>query len=254
MEASGPRASSLSLLQVLYGESSFGEFGSAVSMSQNGNRLVVGSRSENQQTGAMRVYERKISSGSNSFLWALSDVISGQKPSERAGWAVSISADGGVIAMGSPKGGTEGGGSILTFRYNYVSSEWDPYGSMIQSLVGENAGYSISLSDTGSTLAVGLPKALNLDGESNAGKAAVYSMNGSDWELLGREVHGEAEGDVDGTSVAMSYDGSVAVIGGKGHSEVDASTGNVILQSTGHCRVYQFQSSEWKFQHSMKWQ
>ena len=155
--------------------------------------------------------------------------------------------------MGSPKGGTYKGGSILAFKYNVISSGWDPYGSMVQGLSsGEAAGYSISLSGTGSTMVVGFPRAVSVDESSNAGKVAVYFMSGSEWQLMGQEIYGEAAGEIDGTSVAMSQYGSVLVIGGKGRSEVDATTGKVILKSTGHCRVYQFQSSEWGFQYSIE--
>ena len=49
--------SSLSLLQVVYGVSPSDEFGNDIAFSQDGNRLVVGSRSENGQIGAMRIYQ-----------------------------------------------------------------------------------------------------------------------------------------------------------------------------------------------------
>jgi len=134
-----------------------------------------------------------------------------------------------VIAMGSPKGGTNGGGSILAFKYNGISG-WDLYGSMIQGLTsGEAAGFAVSLSGNGSTIVVGSPKAVNLDGTINAGKTAVYYMSELEWQLLGQEFYGEAESYIDGTSVAMSQDGNTIVIGGKGRNEVNATTGEVIL-------------------------
>jgi len=249
-------SNSLSLLQVFYGQSSNDEFGNAIALSQNGNRLVVGSRSENGQKGAMRVFQRDDASMAtpmdNTPSWSLMEggVISGQSPSDRAGWSVSISLDGSVIAMGSPKGGTEGGGSVLSYKYNTLASGWYPYGPMIQGLTsGESAGYSISLSNNGSTMAVGSSRSDNLDGSSFAGKTAVYFMIGSEWQVLGEHVYGEAEGDGDGTSVATSLDGSVLVVGGKGRRGVDAITGEVTLESAGQCRIYQFISGQWEFQY-----
>ena len=47
----------LTLLQVLYGESSKDEYGNALALSHDGKRLVVGSRSENNQMGAIRIYQ-----------------------------------------------------------------------------------------------------------------------------------------------------------------------------------------------------
>lgn len=251
-------ANSLSLLQVLYGQSSSDEYGNAIALSLDGNRLVVGSRSENGHTGAMRIYQRNdgmaAGAATAAVSWSLMEggLVSGQNPSERAGWSVSISADGNVAAMGSPKGGSYGGGSILAFKYNNFSSGWDPYGSIIEGLSsGVESGYSISLSESGSTMAVGSPKASNLDGLRNAGKTTVYSMSRSSWQMLGQELHGEAESDANGASVAMSQNGTIVVIGGKGRSEFNGTTGQVILQSTGHCNVYQIQAGQWEFQHSM---
>merc|ERR1712085_199294 len=116
---------------------------------------------------------------------------------------------------------------------------WDQYGSRGQSFTtGDNwaAGYSISLSDK--TMVVGFPKAANMMGSINAGKVAVYSMSEQEWQVSGQEIYGEAQGDLDGDSVAISQDGSIIVVGGKGWSEKNATTGEVILKSAGYCRVF----------------
>jgi hypothetical protein len=159
-----------------------------------------------------------------------------------------------VIAMGSPKGGTVGGGSIITYKYNDSSFTWDLHGRIESSTAGEDAGYSMYLSDDGSKMAVGVPRAANTFGPSttgkHAGKTAVYSMSGLGWQVLGQEVFGESQGDLDGESVAMSQDGSVVVIGGKGRSAV-TTTGEVYLKSTGHCRVFLFEAGEWTFLHAL---
>ena len=157
-----------------------------------------------------------------------------------------------VVAMGLPKVGT-----ILAFKYNGTSSRWDQYGSMIEGLSPRDAtGYSISLSDTGSSMLVGSPKAINLDGSRNAGKTTMYVIDGSEWQMMGKELYGEAENDLDGTSVAMAQNDSessaIIVIGGKGRSGVN--TTRQVIKSTGHCRVFlfKFQVNEWEFLHSLQ--
>ena len=61
-----------------------------------------------------------------------------------------------MIAMGSPRAGTERGESIITFKYNDISSGWDQYGSMLQGLSsGEAGGCLISFSNPGYTMVVG---------------------------------------------------------------------------------------------------
>jgi len=147
--------------------------------------------------------------------------------------------------MGSPKGGSVGGGSIMTYRYNDASFSWGQGSTM-----GEDAGYAISLSDDGSKIAIGSPGAANPFGYVNAGKTVVYSI--PEWQMLGQEVFGEAQGDLDGHSVALSQDGSILVVGGKGRSKVNTTTGEVVLKSTGHCRVFLFQASDWEFLYSIE--
>ena len=153
--------------------------------------------------------------------------------------------------MGSPKGGSEGGGTIHAYIYNESSSQWDPYGSVIKGLwSGDAAGFSVSLSNTGFMMVVGFPKAANLNGDSNAGKTEVYYMVGTRWLVLGQEIYGQSEADLDGTSVAMSNDGSIVVVGGKGRNGFDATSGEVI-QKSGYCSIYKFQVRQWELQHSI---
>lgn len=166
--------------------------------------------------------------------------------------------------MGSP-GGNGGGGTIVTFRYNDgldggATYGWEQFGSVVEGLPGEAAGYSISLDYTGLKMIVGFPMAKNLAGSSDAGKTAVYYMaagttesTSDEWKLSGEEIYGEAEGDMDGSSVAISADGNIIVIGSRGHSMVNSTTGEKI-NSVGHCQIYQFESSGWNLQHTIKGQ
>jgi hypothetical protein len=171
--------------------------------------------------------------------------------------------------MGSP-GASGGGGTIVTFRYKDVlygaaTPGWEQFGNTIGGLpTGEAAGYSISLDDAGLKMVVGFPKAKNLAGSTDAGKAAVYFMapvtaesfySGAEapsdgWTLSGEEIYGDSEGDLDGSSVAISTDGSIVVIGGRGHSVVNNVTGEE-MSSVGRCRVYQFVSAGWVLQHTI---
>ena len=142
-----------------------------------------------------------------------------------------------VIAVCSPRGNF-GEGTVTTLKYNNISNQWDSYGTTIY-----GAGYSTSLSYTGSTIAVGFPRATNSDGLNDAGRTDLYSMNGSEWQLSGKEIYGESGGNLDGVSVAMSRDGNFVVIGGRDRSEVNSTTGETVLEFSGHCSVYQLQAN-----------
>jgi len=165
-----------------------------------------------------------------------------------------------VVAGGSPRGGSQGGGTIITFMYNDGSdgvsaAGWAPYGSVVESFEAREAvGYSVSLSDAGSTMVLGSPEASSGsddDGLLEVGKVAMYVMAGMEWMPTGAEWYGESEGSVDGTSVAMSQDGTVVVVGGKGHNEVDAISGEVIMSSVGYCRIYKYEGSQLELEHSI---
>ena len=89
---------SLTLLQVIYGGVIYGggsgdEFGNSIALSNDGGRLVVGSRSENEQAGAMRIYQRNMDL-LPTWILMQGGIISGETPEGRAGWFVSILGDG----------------------------------------------------------------------------------------------------------------------------------------------------------------
>ena len=216
-----------SLLQVIYGKNDNDEFGSAIAISDDGRRLVIGSRSEASQSGAARVF-----SFSESSYSQLGDTIIGTIESGRTGWSVAISGDGSTVAIGSPKGGSEGGGSVLIYQYN--GAAWVTIGSEIAGSTSEaSVGYSVSLNSDGSILAVGNPKAQNRDGFLNAGKVATYAFIDDEWELAG-EVFGQSSEDVEGTSIALSPNGEFLVTGSKGRNGDDGS-----IESAGACQLYQ---------------
>ena len=59
----------------------------------------------------------------------------------------------------------------------------------------------------------------------------------ADWNELGNEITGEAEGDLSGLSVSLSEDGTVVAIG-TGYND---ENGN----NSGHVRIYEYASGSW---------
>lgn len=216
--------------EILYGPSPGGEFGSDVALSRDGTRLIVGSRAENESTGAARIYQI----ASDSF--SLVDSIEGREPGGQAGWSVAMSGDGNVVAVGATKGGSEGGGSVTA--YQYQDPDWIPYGSVVEGKKGDLTGYSLALTFDGAWMAVGSIKATESKQLRNAGKAAVYGIddvvNGTVWRQRD-EIFAKAKGVLDGT-VALSRDGSILVIGGKGISR---------------CRIFEWNFGRFELLHTM---
>jgi hypothetical protein len=90
------------------------------------------------------------------------------------------------------------------------------------------SGYSVSLSDDGTRVAIGGPA--NDGGGSNAGHVRVYSWNGTTWSQLGADIDGEAASDSSGWSVSLSDDGTRVAIG----APYNDGGGT----DAGHVRVY----------------
>ena len=173
--------------------------------------------------------------------------------------SLSLSSDGNTLVVGAIYDhkipGFTGTGAYslksIVRIYEYESFGW----SMKQSLVGDvtsyginNAlniigyfGWSVSLSGNGKILAIGDP--LNDGGANNpninSGSVRLYTKNNSNWEQIGRDIGGELSGDQSGTSVALSYDGSIVAIGGYLNDPSNS------LTDAGHVRVYQYINNVW---------
>lgn len=226
--------------KVLYGESPGVQFGNAVALSHDGKHLVVGSRSGNAASGSMLLYS--IVDG----VVTTRVKFTGKRPqSDRAGWSVAISGDGNVVAMGAIKGGDKEGGTVLTSK----APDWSQHASAVEGGSGDVTGYSVALSYDGSFMAVGSIKASRSSRLEDAGKVVVYSISsdGSEWEVR-NVVNGiDKKGNLDGTSVGLSQDGSILVIGGKGYS------GNS-KPLAGRCSILEWNGRRYRLIHTIEGQ
>ena len=156
--------------------------------------------------------------------------IDGESAGDYAGNSVSLSADGGRLAVGAF--GNDGNGSdagqVRVFAWS--GSAWVQQGADIDGeAAGDGSGVSVSLSADGGRLAIG---ASGNDGNgSDAGHVRVFTWSGSAWMRHGADIDGEAAGDQSGYSVSES-----AVGGGLAVGAYD-NDGNG--SDAGHVRVYQ---------------
>ncbi|WP_299675475.1 T9SS type A sorting domain-containing protein [uncultured Dokdonia sp.] len=98
--------------------------------------------------------------------------------------------------------------------------------------IGDLSGTNVSISSDGNIVAIG---AFDNDGNgTNSGHVRVYENQGGIWNQIGQDIDGEAIGDLSGTSVSLSCDGSIVAIG--------ASNNN---NNTGHVRVYALNNGTW---------
>jgi hypothetical protein len=168
--------------------------------------------------------------------------INGGSAGDKSGAAVSLSGDGGTLAVGAPyldRGALVDVGHVRVFRWN--GSTWAQIGSTLNGgYAGDNFGFSVALSDDGNTLAIGSPLAAG--GKVQAGEVTVYRY-GSNWRLRGSAMQGFASGDSFGYSVSLSSDGSKLAVGAPNHD--GGGAGRPTQSNAGATYIYSFSASGW---------
>ncbi len=213
------------------GEAAGAMAGHSVSLSSNGRRLAIGAPgiSENgSSAGQVRVLEWR-----NGSWTQLGNHIDGEAAFDNSGSSVTLSADGGRIAIGAP-GNIQGSAAGHVRMYEWRNGFWTQLGNDIDGeATGEKSGCSIALSSDGGRLAVGAPE----HSANDAGQVRVYEWRSSSWIQLGEDIDGISAGDNAGRSVALSGDGCRLVIGAPGNSRNGAGS--------GHVRIYEWRDGSW---------
>ena len=155
--------------------------------------------------------------------------IIGTNANDDSGYSVSLSPDGTTIAIGEPKyelqvdttpedgvidNPNDNKGRVRIFKL--VSGTWTQLGAdLIGEANGDLFGSSVSLSTTGTALAVGAP-----GHDSDKGHVRVYQYNSGSWSQLGSDLDGGTTGEKFGTSVSLSGNGTHVAVGAPEFSEV----------------------------------
>lgn len=175
------------------------------------------------------------------FKWnQLGSSIYGDRNQDQLGTSVSISADGNFIAMGAIysdglTGTNTDAGEVRV--YQRVGGFWVQMGTFLYGASpGDHFGQSVSISDNGTTLAVGAPN--NDAGGMDAGQTTIYTLSGFTWTPRGSVINGVAAGDYSGYSISLSGDGSSVAIG-------SYAADNSTFVETGHVRVFAWSGSSW---------
>ena len=125
------------------------KLGWSISMSGDGNYVVVGMPGYDENRGMVNIYKFN----PVEVIWDEMVTLSGPNPGGSYGWDVSISRDGSRVAIGAPD--FEGG---LVEVYEYTAS-WNMIGPRIfGSDTGGKFGWSVSLSGSGEFLTIGEPR------------------------------------------------------------------------------------------------
>jgi hypothetical protein len=183
--------------------------GTSVDVSADFSTLITGATGVVGAAGAAVICNR---SGSN---WAQSQVLigSGATFGANQGCSVAISDDGNTAIVGGPSDDVDAGAAWVFVR---SGGYWSQQGAK---LIGTGAtgkafqGYAVAISGDGNTVMVGGP-----NDNSNLGAAWVFTRSGGSWIQQGTKLVGSGGGATEnqGFSVALSYDGSTALVGAPG--------------------------------------
>jgi hypothetical protein len=178
-------------------------FGHSVAASSDGSALLIGA------PGANAAYVYTESGGT----WSLSGTLSSDA-TQHFGYSVALSGDGTTALIGEDDGDFEGFAYIFTKTaggWTQTSRLRDP-NSNINS--NDLFGTAVALSADGGTALVGATvDNLNSTGSFFVGEAFVYTHTADGWPETAALTPSNVQGGYFGKSVALSADGSVAVIG-----------------------------------------
>lgn len=244
----------------------------AVKLSADGTVVAIGAYNNSgsaANSGQVRVYKYNASKSTAQTNQSLSGFgpagwdrlgadIDGEAASDYSGYAVALSADGTIVAIGAWANDGSGADAGHVRVYKYTPSKtvavtnqsdasfgpigWTRLGADIDGqAAGDRSGTSVAISADGTIVAIGANS-----NATNTGQVRVYSYNASKttsnangpvgWDRLGGDIAGEASGDYSGDTVAISSDGTIVAIGATNNAGTGANA--------GHVRVYRYTPSK----------
>jgi hypothetical protein len=244
-------------------------FGYTVSISGDGNTVVVGARNEGSDgtgndndnalmSGAAYVYRYVGGNWDTGIRLKANNVGS----SDRFGYSVSISDDGNTVVVGAIYEGSDGTGSDndnaassgAAYVFRYTGAAWD-LGTRLKANnvgIGDIFGQSVSISDDGNTLVVGASRedsdgtGSDNDNVGNSGAVYVYRYTGGTWDTGVRlKANNVGSSDRFGYSVSISNDGNTLIVGGVLEDSDDTGNDNDNFSNSGAAYVYRYAGGNW---------
>lgn len=183
-------------------------FGSAVSVSSDGNSALIGAWGNNGNHGAAYVFVR------TNNVWTQQQKLTASDGNFMDFFAnsVSLSSDGNTVLIGA-NGSSSYRGAAYVFKR--AGSVWTQQSKITASdaIANDQFGYHLSLSGDGGTALIGA-ESKTVGSNLCQGSAYIFKWNGSSW--VQQQILTASDGAVNdqfGETLAMSGDGTVAVVG-----------------------------------------
>jgi hypothetical protein len=222
-------------------------------ISADGNTAILGGPFDNSGTGAVWVFTR------SGGTWTQQQKLTGNDLNGTAelGWSVALSADGNTAIVGGP-GDNDSTGAVWVFTRS--GSTWSQQGPK---LTGTNAtgagcaqpgvvgsaelGYSVAVSGDGNTAIVG-----GWADNDALGAAWVFTRSSGAWSQSVAKLCGSGATDttniMQGFSVALSDDGTTAIVGGPNDGAITNAAGTTTNAATGAAWVFTQSGGIWSQQ------
>ncbi len=204
-------------------------FGASVSLSSDGNTAIVGANRETTggaSAGAAYVFTRSAGIWTQQAKIQSDDIQGG----DSFGFAVSLSSEGDTAIVGSISEDTGGSSAGATYVFTRSGGIWTEQAKIQGSdtEAGDNFGSSVALSSDGDTAIVG--STYEDTGGTSAGSAYVFTRSGGIWTEQAKIQSDDIEtDDLFGLSVALSADGTTAIMGAYGEDTVGSRAGSAYV-------------------------
>jgi Flp pilus assembly pilin Flp len=227
--------------QDIDGEAGGDQSGISVSLNGDGTVVAIGAHLNRVNTGNLYVGHCRIFRNISGTWTQIGSDIDSPYPNDQYQYgaqSVSLSKDGTIVVIGTPRNNnTVGGLAGLVRVYQDINGTWTQVG---QDVYGEGAndqfGQSVSLNANGTIFAAGGINNNGVNG-AGAGHVRVYQNINGTWTKIGQDIDGEAAGDMFGWSVSLNWAGTIVAAG----SYWNSGGG---LRS-GHVRIYENVNGTW---------
>jgi hypothetical protein len=191
--------------------------GTAIAISADGNTLIAGGPGDNNNAGAAWIFTRH--AGGWTQLAKLTPA--GAAGAAQFGSAVALSSDGSTAAVGGPDDNGNAGGVWVFFR-SAPGAAWTQQGAKLTAKDAAGParlGSSVAVSGNGAVVMAGGPMDAAFGLPDGLGAAWFFTRQNGAWtQAGGKQVGAGANGNArQGSSVALSGDGNIALSGGPKH-------------------------------------
>lgn len=211
----------------LEGDATNDEFGTSVSISNNGSVVAIGAKGNNNGTGQVKVF-----AFAGTAWIPVGNAFTGDAAGDQFGNVVSISRDGTVVAIGAPENDSIGNNAGQVKVYKFDGNNWTQRGTDLYGSAAFNYfGKAVSLNASGTVLAV------KYEVSPSLGYLEVYEYNGSSWVQKGATITGERGGDNMDKTINISASGNRVAFG--------APLNDAVSFNCGMLQLYEYNGTAW---------